>query len=785
MDWARFRMDRLHVLSLLSVLAAVRCSDVRSLDGVGNHFAGDTRGAVSDTYLRVLPRNSSRRTNAALPSPRLVSNAVLDAWLPHHAAKSSSVAGGKAKSAALTGLFAFYGQWLTTDVTHAKTNSSEKWPIAVPRCDVQLDPDCSGTRTLGFSRTVRRPGGDAGEQYNGNTGFIDAEQVYGNNKARSDALRAFKGGLLRSRTREGTSTETYTVTDTAAEEYLPMGDEPTAAGHGIGNPMQLPSSALYFTGSERANVVPQILAFHVVFLREHNRRARELALLHPQWDDEKLFQGARKWIIGLSQSIMYNEYLPSLLGAPMPAYNRGSNPAFDHSIPWNKGFSGKAEDQTMDVKSGEVLKFVWSGGHNVYLLKGKAAFDACDFAGATNLGAASPVYHTMGTATAYFACEVGSHCKSGQKLSAMSNTKGGVAVTHTGFLVDLYCWDKPNHKGVDGANLGTEPEQHTVHCLRDIQRCIDGGYALLEKKAGATSYSLKYKLDATGNANILKLIKTTKSIANFQVTATGTASADGLTLNGATFVEGGGETSSQYGSGYDASVSPQISNSFAAAALRYGHSEIPTLLYRLSSASVPTEWGQGHVPLREVFFRPDRCFKDPAMASSSSSPTPTLSTSFALEGPTASATANSAASVVDATLQGMVSTSMAKIDTSIVDDVRTFLFSVHGMPGGDLAARNIQRGRDHDLPSFNDAVRALGLGPAPANYAELTGDAGVAAALQVVYGDGVEDVDLWVGGLAEGMYGEKGGKGQSHVGPVFTALIVEQMERSRAADRLW
>ena len=115
-------------------------------------------------------------------------------------------------------------------------------------------------------------------------------------------------------------------------------------------------------------------------------------------------------------------------------------------------------------------------------------------------------------------------------------------VTHTGYLVDLYCWDKPNHMAIDGANLGTEPEQHTVHCLRDVQRCIDGGYALLEKKAGATSYSLKYKLDATGNANILKLIKTTKSIANFQVTATGTASADGLTLNGATFVEGGGDT---------------------------------------------------------------------------------------------------------------------------------------------------------------------------------------------------------------------------------------------------
>ena len=115
-----------------------------------------------------------------------------------------------------------------------------------------------------------------------------------------------------------------------------------------------------------------------------------------------------------------------------------ANPAFDHSIPWTKGFSGDAADQTMDVKSGEVLKFVWSGNHNVFLMKDKAAFDACDFSMGTNLGAASPVYHTMGAATTYFACEVGSHCKSGQKLSAMiagggtGGNPGGGTGTGTG-----------------------------------------------------------------------------------------------------------------------------------------------------------------------------------------------------------------------------------------------------------------------------------------------------------------------------------------------------------------
>ena len=264
------------LILILFLLQSPLCrSEVRSVDGGNNHFPRDARGSVGDTYLRVLPRNVSRGTaRAALPSARLISNLVLDAWLPHHSGGSSPVAGDKAST--LTGLFAFYGQWLTFDLTHAKTNSSEKWPIDVPRCDAQLDPDCSATSTIGFSRTVRRPGGgggEAGEQFNANTGFIDAEQVYGNNKARSDALRTFKGGLLRSRVRgreagsepiagggAGGSGE-KSGNDIAAEEYLPLGSEPSAAGHAIGNPMELAPSSLFFTGNVRANVLPQILAF--------------------------------------------------------------------------------------------------------------------------------------------------------------------------------------------------------------------------------------------------------------------------------------------------------------------------------------------------------------------------------------------------------------------------------------------------------------------------------------------------------------------------------------------
>jgi len=132
---------------------------------------------------------------------------------------------------------------------------------------------------------------------------------------------------------------------------------------------------------------------------------------------------------------------------------------------------------------------------------------------------------------------------------------------------------------------------------------------------------------------------------------------------------------------------------------------------------------------------------------------------------------------IEPILRGLAAQPAEEIDVMMVDDVRNFLFGPPGSGGLDLACLNIQRGRDHGLPAYNDAREALGLARRT-TFAQISSDAEVRARLASVY-DSVDDVDVWVGGLAEDHV-----EG-AMVGELFFIVLKDQFERLRDGDRVW
>ena len=193
---------------------------------------------------------------------------------------------------------------------------------------------------------------------------------------------------------------------------------------------------------------------------------------------------------------------------------------------------------------------------------------------------------------------------------------------------------------------------------------------------------------------------------------------------------------------YDPNLNPGIINEFSSALYRLGHSMIPTHLAMLGPSGIISQ--DSLIVLRDCFFNPG-CLETP--------------------------------DAVDAMFRGLIAKPMQEIDSLVIDDLRNFLFGEPGAGGLDLIAINIQRGRDHGLPTYNTVRASLGL-DAVEEFDGITTDPALSNELEALYGT-TAPVDLWVGAVLE----EHLASGS--VGETIATGVREQFVRLRDGDRFF
>lgn len=136
------------------------------------------------------------------------------------------------------------------------------------------------------------------QQQDALTSYLDGSQIYGSSAADTLRLRSMSNGLMKNQL------------DLDSGELLPRSfhvNEDRCSNPSLGQ-------YCFRAGDERVNEHPGLTAIHTLFLRQHNRIARRLRLHNFRLNDEELFQRTKRIVESQFQHIVYNEWLPIVIG---------------------------------------------------------------------------------------------------------------------------------------------------------------------------------------------------------------------------------------------------------------------------------------------------------------------------------------------------------------------------------------------------------------------------------------------------------------------------------------
>lgn len=323
------------------------CSDClhqkyRTIDGSCNNLDHPLQGASEVPFIRLLEPAYEDKvglpvgwTDTSKPSPRVVSLELI-------ATKEVT------NDEQFTLMLMQFGQFLDhdldlapsspsdivfdiTDTTELSScddtcnNDSPCFPIPIPEDDPRIEAQC-----MSFTRSSAVCGTGAAsllvghrsiyrEQLNAITSYMDGSMIYGSTDHVAERLRA---GGENGKLREGTPTA-------SGMKLLPFDNESLIE---CSTGIHANRSECFLAGDVRTNEQVGLTSMHTMFYREHNRVVNSLASLNPHWDGEKLYQEARKIVIAVWQHIVYNEYLPKILGTNFLGEYKGYNASVDATI---------------------------------------------------------------------------------------------------------------------------------------------------------------------------------------------------------------------------------------------------------------------------------------------------------------------------------------------------------------------------------------------------------------------------------------------------------------------
>jgi peroxidase len=296
----------------------------RLMNGRCNNLANTNWGSSFHCHRRLLPPDFSDGINRPragtdglpLPSPRLLTEFVMpDIPVPDDKR---------------TGMNMMWGQFMV----HDSFRTIQNLGLAINCClipNVTVHPECApitnfpqdeATRAFNNQQclnTVRSAACNTcslgpRDQLNVATQVLDLSNLYGGNLIDDSlTLRSFVKGLMRG-SLDMNGNETLPV------RRLPK-EQDTLDLTPCNPPINNPELDCYHSGDGiRGNQQPGVNSIHVMMRKRHNQHAKALARVNPHWDDETLFQEARRLLIAETTKIHYGEYMPSILGEKLMEY---------------------------------------------------------------------------------------------------------------------------------------------------------------------------------------------------------------------------------------------------------------------------------------------------------------------------------------------------------------------------------------------------------------------------------------------------------------------------------